>query len=491
VKAFFPKYGKYILLALLLFTPLFSGLDKQPLRIWDEAQLAVNALEMHTNGDLLVTHFKGEPDLWNTKPPFMIWLQVAALNVFGIGEFALRLPSAIAGLLTCIVLLLFSMRYVKDFWFGFIVIMVLITMNGYVNHHVTRTGDYDALLILFTTTAALLFYLIAEQRSNRLLYWFFSVMTLAVLTKGIAALLFGPAMLLYAIYKKQLFWFVRNKHFYFGLAGFLCITFGYYFLREIYNPGYLEAVKNNELGGRFLKLLFREQRPFMYYVENMKKIQLKHWYFVVPVGILAGLLNKDQKLKQLTIFASLMMGVHLLVISISKTKFSWYNAPEFPFIAILIGVLIYSVHRAISGGGRTLKWLNLNTLQVLLLLFIFAYPYQYIYNKTKDPKEWRKEKDFYEIGYFLQGALRGQEDVDGYRVLYDGYRTQNLFYVKALQLKDVDIDFKPWDSLQVNDKVIAHQPEIKTYVEDHYEFEIIERKNNLIKYKIHARKEEH
>lgn len=486
---FWGTYGKFIVVALLLFTPLFSGLDKQPLRKWDEAQLACNALEMHNNGNLLVTYFKGAPDMWNTKPPFMIWLQTAGMHLFGIGEFAVRLPSAIAGLLTCVVLLFFSIKYLKDFWFGFIVVMVLITINGYINHHVTRTGDYDALLILFTTAGGLLFYLFVEKQKTFLIYWFFGVMTLAVLTKGIAALLFAPAFLIYAIYRKQAISILKNKHFYFGAIGLLLIGLGYYALREAYNPGYLEAVQKNELGGRFLKQQFREHRPFMYYIDNMKNIQLKHWYFVVPVGILMGLLNKNQKLKQLTIFSTLMVATHLLVISISKTKFSWYNAPEFPFIAIIIGMAVYTIFLAIKESNITVSIMNRKVLILLFLAFVFVYPYHSIYKKTSNPKEWKKERDFYEIGYFLQEALRGKQDVNGYRVLYDGYRTQNLFYINALKTKGVDIDFTSWEDLQAGDNVIAHQPAIKEYVEDHYEFDIIEEKNNLIKYKINARKE--
>ncbi len=489
MKQFIKNYGVYIILALLVYTPLFSGLDVKPIRIWDEAQLAVNAIEMQENGNLLVTHFKGEPDMWNTKPPYLIWWQAASMKVFGIGELAVRLPSAIAGLLTCVIFMLFALHYIKDVWFGFISILVLITINGYINQHVTRTGDYDAMLILFTTAAGLLFFLLIEHSRTKLFYWFFGIMTLAVLTKGIAAMLFAPALLIYAVYRNKLGSLLRNKHLYVGMAGFLIIGLGYYFLREVYNPGYLEAVRKNELGGRFLKLLFREERPFMYYVNNMKNIQLKHWYYVVPFGILAGLLQKDRRIKELTIFSTMMIVVHLLVISISKTKFSWYNAPEFPFIALILGIGIYTIFRALQNSSNTIGLLKLNVAQLILLLFVFAYPYQFIYNKTHKPKEWNKEKKFYEIGYFLQDALRGKEDVDGYYVMYDGYNTQNLFYLKALQTKGVAIDFKDWKALDPGDKVIAHQPQVKEYIEEHYSFRLTEKDNNIFKYKINARKE--
>jgi len=44
------------------------------LQLWDEARLAVNATEMLQSGDWLVTRYDGSSDLWNTKPPLLIWL---------------------------------------------------------------------------------------------------------------------------------------------------------------------------------------------------------------------------------------------------------------------------------------------------------------------------------------------------------------------------------------------------------------------------------
>ena len=94
--------------------PIFVHLNHQPIRIWDEARLAMNAYEMNRDGNLLVTHFEGKPDLWNTKPPLMIWLQVLCIKILGFTELAVRLPSAIAALFTCLVMALFSKRYFND-----------------------------------------------------------------------------------------------------------------------------------------------------------------------------------------------------------------------------------------------------------------------------------------------------------------------------------------------------------------------------------------
>lgn len=88
----------------------------------------------------------------------------------GPGELAVRLPSAIAGLITCLLLLFISYKYLKNFLFGFIWAAVLITFNGYVDFHGTRTGDFDALLTLFMFLYAFFFFLYTERKNPRLLH---------------------------------------------------------------------------------------------------------------------------------------------------------------------------------------------------------------------------------------------------------------------------------------------------------------------------------
>ena len=141
---------KYLLIALLISVPIFGHLDTLPIRIWDESRLAVNANEMQKDGDFIVTHFYGQPDMWNTKPPLMIWLQAFFMKTIGAGELAVRLPSALAAFFTSITLLVFFRRYIS-FWFGSISVMILVTSSGYIGLHASRTGDYDTLLTLFTT----------------------------------------------------------------------------------------------------------------------------------------------------------------------------------------------------------------------------------------------------------------------------------------------------------------------------------------------------
>ena len=87
------------LVAALFFLPFLGYFH---LFDWDEINFAECAREMLATGNYTEVQINFQP-FWE-KPPFFIWLQALALNFFGINEFAARLPNAICGIATLIVL---------------------------------------------------------------------------------------------------------------------------------------------------------------------------------------------------------------------------------------------------------------------------------------------------------------------------------------------------------------------------------------------------
>ncbi|MBP6641613.1 MAG: glycosyltransferase family 39 protein, partial [Flavobacteriales bacterium] len=120
-----------------------------PLRLWDEIRLAWNAYEMMHNGEPFVTYFQGAPDMWNTKPPLLIWIEALSFSVLGPSEFSFRLPSVIAAFLTCYFLFRTTSNNMAAPWMGFIAVLLLVTTDGYLTIHAARSGNYEALLVLF------------------------------------------------------------------------------------------------------------------------------------------------------------------------------------------------------------------------------------------------------------------------------------------------------------------------------------------------------
>jgi len=99
--------GAVILLAIIL---RFYSLGQIPLSLsWDEVSLGYNAFSVLTNGQdehgtlLPISNF---PAFGDFKPPGYIYTAVISVWMFSLNEFAVRLPSAVAGVLAVLVVYL-------------------------------------------------------------------------------------------------------------------------------------------------------------------------------------------------------------------------------------------------------------------------------------------------------------------------------------------------------------------------------------------------
>jgi 4-amino-4-deoxy-L-arabinose transferase-like glycosyltransferase len=470
-KPHFKDYWKYLLVLLLISFPIFLFLDALTIRLWDESRLAINAYEMFHNGSYLIPTFDGVPDMWNTKPPLMIWLQVLSMKVFGINEWAIRFPSAVAAFLTCIVLLCFSTRYVKSFWFGAIWTLVLVTSSGYVEIHAIRTGDYDALLAFVLTLGSFSFFVFLENSKPKFLYLFFISMALAVLTKSSATFIIIPGLLIYAIIKKKLFFLLKNKHLYIGLSIFLISTCGYYFIRETYNPGYIKTVMINEFGGRFLETIEEHKQNFWYYFGNLFDYRFIIWVFFVPAGIVVGRKNKDERVKSLTLFASIIALTYFLVISSAQTKLPWYVVPMYPFLALLVGTFVFHIFLLLKEKEK----LKYKKLSYIFLIVIFIAPYSLVIGKIYQQQQITWKKNYNGVNYYLRNLLQDKIQNDNFTILFDGNFTHGKFYLTPLQKQGKNILLKNTDeNIEVGEVVLFSQSEVKLFLEENFEFKTLE-----------------
>ncbi len=477
---------KILLFIGIVYFPIFLHLEYLPIRIWDESRLALNAYEMHENGNFLVTYFKGNPDMWNTKPPLMIWSQVFFIKLFGVGELAIRLPAALAAFLTCVVLIIFSLKYLKSYWFGLFAVIILITSKGFISVHGAKTGDYDSLLVFFLTLSSLAFFMYLQNIENnkKYIYFFFIGLILAVLTKGIVGLMLTPTLFLFTLIKKKLVFILKDKHFYINLGIFIIIVFGYYFLRELKNPGYIKAVFDNELGGRYMDTLGGHKHGFWYFYKNIINERFKIWYWIVPIGVIIGFIHRNKKIKSITLFTLLIIVQYFLTISFSHTKLSWYDLPLYPFLSVLVSIPIFWIFTKL----RYNKFLNSNlfykTIPFLIVIAIFISSYQSIINKVFKPKENPWDQEFYNISYFMKDAVKSNKNFNNHLLVYHGYNAHLYFYTKLLNDKKQNIKIISKEEIKGSETIIADQKETKEYIEDNFLYEIIEKYKNVNVYKL-------
>jgi len=417
--------------AIFILYALFYKLGNLPYRIWDESRLITSAYEMQKGGSLIVTTINGAPDMWNTKPPLMIWAQAASIKLLGLSEFSSRFPAAFCALLT-ILLVAYFIRYVtKNNWASLLSVIVLSTSVGFIGFHCARNGDYDSMLTFFTTAYLVCLFMYTEHdgpKRNRYLLLFFVFLTGAVLTKGIAGMLFAPVLALYIIFRKQLISTLTNKYFYVGTLAFAACIVGYYLLREHYNPGYLQAVYENELGGRFSTVNEGHEGPWHFYWDAIRWRSFGEWYWVLPSAIVALFFmgsNIKRRAMAFSLFAAILF---IVIISSSATKLEWYSMPAYPLFAIVAGLLF----NQLANVAALLPKINRTWAIVLLITIFSVQPTWNLYNYIKRNYDDLEQDSFYSTAYYFKDIMKGNKELKKETTfLYSSYSLQ--FYFMLMQ----------------------------------------------------------
>ena len=305
-----------------------------PIARWDESRLAVNAIEMRTTGWSLITTYGFRPDLWNTKPPLLIWLMNACMAVFGPSEGALRIPSALATLGSAAMVMGFTWKITRSSFAPPVAGLLLLTTRGFVNRHSGQTADYEALLCFFVTAYSLQFFRVLHRRRPRPAEVLLAFMLVAgaVLTKGVAGLPAGAGLVLYLLVQRRVWRPLQSWAYPLCALAATALVAAFYLARERAAPGYLHAVAINELG-RYGAEIEGHHNPVWYYV------LLVFGAFGFSIGVfalplLAQVRHLGGRRRAGMVFALCMAFGILLAFSAGKTKIRWYAAPCYPFLAM-------------------------------------------------------------------------------------------------------------------------------------------------------------
>lgn len=448
----YSKIAWLLWFALVLFALMF-GLGRPPFQIWDEGRILINTLEMAQSGQWMATTFEGKPEFWNTKPLLLHWLQWASASLFGWNEWGLRLPSAASALGVVLLILGISKGILGSYRYGFAAGLVLIVLPGYVGLHASRTADYDALLSLGTTGAFLSLWLAAERDSRYLLLtWFF--LTLAVLTKGIAGLLIAPGLACIALLRFRAIPWLQTRWFWLGFVFFVFVILAYYLGRDSLQPGYLEAVWNNELGGRFAQTNEGHDHPWYYYLGVLVRHVGFGGGFLLLFGVVLAVKAESDRVRLAArdaLIAALFLGV---VLSSSQSKLDWYLVPMHPLLALAAGLGWADW----LGDFKTLSYPKKTAVFVLILLFFATYGLEIVgrNNRPTSPKY----RANYACSSVLAEVLAGKGEPPT-AVIFGTYDAHVRIYVKLLQRQGIRIRLLKSSQVNLGDRVLCSEPEVR------------------------------
>ena len=392
---------------------MFFDLKTAPIVLWDESRIAVNALEMHLSGHLrLVTTYGFQPDLWNSKPPLLIWLMDLSASLLGVSEWSLRLPSMIASMGTLALVLSFTRRVTQSFLAGALAAVLLALSVLFFAEHGARTADYEALLCFVTTAYLYLLFFALHRRkpgAGRVMAAG-GLIAAAILTKSVAGLLPGVGVVLYLFVVSR--WTRPLQSPWYVAAGALALGTGaaFFLLREHAAPGYLKAMMFNDVSGRFTSALDRHSGPPWYYLKKLFVDGAFSAGMLAVAGPLA-LVSARGRVRLGLMFGLCVSGGILIVLSFSATKLNHYGATACPFIAISTAIGVHeglSELRRARSRGR-LQILTPTIAYVLLAMLMSLVGIRSAYGRAGWAREFYPQASYGEL--FSELSARGVRSV--------------------------------------------------------------------------------
>jgi 4-amino-4-deoxy-L-arabinose transferase-like glycosyltransferase len=397
-------------------------------RLWDddEPKNANCAREMFERGDWIVPTFNQE--LRYDKPALVYWLMIAAYHVFGVNEFAARLPSAMLAVVTTLATyhcgrLLLGARV--GLWAALAIsTSVLFVVAG-------RAATPDSALVCSTTVAMLVFVRAVFARSSdgtlvgpvgdacdsarvtadfaprSLASWLavYAAMGVGVLAKGpVAVVLPTAAIGAYLFFAQQcllasademagkwrrvarlfsprvlcqVVWQMRPLT---ALAVVAAIALPWYIAVGLRTGGDWPAgFLGTHNVGRFLKPMEGHKGPIVYYIPAIA-LGFFPWSVFLPLGLwqlatkLRLVFTKMRPAWTAYLFLACWAGTYVAFFSFSGTKLPSYVLPAYPALALIVAAFIDRWLREPDTVHRWALCSALGAIAVAGLAFIVGFP---------------------------------------------------------------------------------------------------------------------
>lgn len=307
---------------------------------WDEARNAINTQEMLQNGQWLVRYFEGKPDTWELKPPLLIWLQCLSVKVWGMSEFGIRFPSALAALGLSIIAFIFLLKEGVKPIASILCAVFIITVPAALHPHGFLFGDHDAMLCFFQALMLVSQYRFLQTGKFKWAWITAAAFLLGWLTKSIAVCFVLPGIFMLGIlkteYRKNLFSLRQIAAF--SVASALITS--YYLARSYYQPGYTDMVNKEEWLGRFAQHPDANHDIF-YYLKGFYGDRLQVFFIPALIGFLWSAIR--WKYPSYSRMGFLVILFTLPIISLSQSKNYWYDLPLLFPIAICLAYLFTDI----------------------------------------------------------------------------------------------------------------------------------------------------
>jgi len=326
-----------VLAVLSAFLVLFN-LGAASLHPWDEAWYADISRNLVNPGQIFDLKYN-QTFYWD-HPPLGFWLEAVSFKIFGVSEFSARLPQALLGIASVILIFLIG-RKLKNELVGLNAGLILLSSRWFLFR--ARTGNLD---ILLAFTQLLVFYFSLKLKSKTQLFLLWFAFALAMISKSVISITLLPLILLVSLLA------IKNKHFNFFdlflaiLHSILLIIPWYVFNTFKYGPHFLiqNIFKIGLRQGSTETVTFATVAKTILYL----RIAIHKWYhpaqIALPLAIILSFFAKNFKLRLLLFYLFLASFPYF----VSARTEIWHLIPIIGPLSLLIALVADEVLDLIS-----------------------------------------------------------------------------------------------------------------------------------------------
>ncbi|MGA9964860.1 MAG: glycosyltransferase family 39 protein [Terriglobales bacterium] len=302
----------------------------------DEPRYAQVAREMLARHDWITPTLGGKP--WLEKPPLYYWQAMLAYRIFGVSDWAARLPSAVDATLMVVVTYLFLRRFRP----GVQLDGALMTASAAGIIGFARAASTDMPLAATFTIALLAWYAWYESKSRRFLALFYCFLALGMLAKGPVAPLLATMIIVIFAAATSDYRLLARTLWVPGIVLFCAVVLPWHIAVQIKNPEFFRVFILQHNLARFGTNLYHHPEPFWYYLP-VTLLGLIPWTVFVMASLAETvrvwwtarreILDSE---RALDVFLVIWVAVPVAFFSLSQSKLPGYIVPALPAGTLLL-----------------------------------------------------------------------------------------------------------------------------------------------------------
>ncbi len=330
------QWQEILLLAGFCAFFFFYGLSFFGLLGADEPRYAQVAREMLARHDWVTPTLGGQP--WMEKPALYYWQAIISFHIFGVSDWAARIPSALDASLLVFATYFFLRRFRSGSALdGALIVASSAAMIGF-----ARAASTDMPLAAMFGIGMLAWYAWNQTGTKLFLASFYVLIALGTLAKGpVAPILAVGVIGTFAIAHSD-FRILWKTLWLPGILLFCAVALPWYVAVQIKNPDFFRVFILEHNFARFGTNLYRHKQPFWYYVPIVL-VSLVPWMFFAIAAFLEAaqtwLNARRQRIQDVDgwpIFLVVWLIVPVAFFSLSQSKLPGYILPAIPAGTLLI-----------------------------------------------------------------------------------------------------------------------------------------------------------